>query len=176
MHEVEKEPRGKIRIMFVCLGNICRSPLAEGVFRDKVSREKLDEFFEIRSSGTGPWHAGDGADRRMIETAHRHGVSLEDHCGRQFSKEDLERFDLILVMDRDNLHDVLFLDTEDEYGHKVHLFRSFDPEPECYQVPDPYYGKNDGFEEVYQIVNRTADALLEQLVRIYNLKASSRAA
>jgi protein-tyrosine phosphatase len=164
------KPKDKIRIQFVCLGNICRSPLAEGVFRKKVEEAGLADIFEIRSSGTSDWHVGEGADTRMAETAERHGVSLKNHAARQFRKEDLEQFDHILVMDKDNLNDVLYLDTEDRYGSKVRLFREFDPSPDCFQVPDPYYGGPDGFENVYLIVERTAENLLQVLIRTYNLE------
>lgn len=158
-----------IRIMFVCLGNICRSPLAEGVFRGVVREAGLDHRFEIHSSGTGNWHVGEGADRRMRATARRYGFSLDRHRGRQLMPADLARYDHILVMDKSNLHDALFLDPGDQYAHKVRLFREFDPEPGDYQVPDPYYGGTDGFEEVYAIVDRTARNLLDRLVDSYEL-------
>jgi len=158
-----------IRIQFVCLGNICRSPLAKTVFRDKVEDAGLDKHFEIASSGTGSWHVGDKADDRMRETARRKGLSLEDHRASQFEADDLERFDHIFVMDKNNLNDVLHLDEKDEHGGKVRLFREFDPEPGDYQVPDPYHGGRDGFENVYEIVDRTADMLLHRLVDEYEL-------
>lgn len=158
-----------IRIQFVCLGNICRSPLAKAVFRDKVEAAGLADHFEIVSSGTSNYHIGDPADRRMRETAQRNGHSLEDHEASQFSKEDLERFDHIFVMDKSNLNDVLHLDEDDEHGGKVRLFREFDPQPDDYQVPDPYHGGRKGFENVYDIVERTADMLLHQLADEYDL-------
>ena len=158
-----------IRIQFVCLGNICRSPLAKAVFRDKVEDAGLDEHFEIVSSGTSHYHVGDPADERMRETADRKGHSLEDHRASQFSKEDLVQFDHIFVMDKSNLNDVLHLDENEEYGGKVRLFREFDPDPGDYQVPDPYHGGRQGFENVYDIVERTADMLLHQLAAEYGL-------
>ncbi len=158
-----------IRIQFVCLGNICRSPLAKAVFRDKVEAAGLDEHFEIASSGTSHYHVGDPADRRMRETADRKGHSLEEHRASQFSEDDLARFDHIFVMDKSNLNDVLHLDEDDEHGGKVRLFREFDPEPDDYQVPDPYHGGRQGFENVYDIVERTADMLLHQLAAEYDL-------
>lgn len=160
-----------IRIQFVCLGNICRSPLAKAVFRDKVQAVGLEEHFEIVSSGTSNYHIGESADTRMQETAQQHGHSLEDHRASQFTTEDLERFDHIFAMDKSNLNDILHLDEEDEHGSKVRLFREFDPEPDTYQVPDPYHGGRQGFENVYEIVNRTADMLLRRLVGKYNLAA-----
>lgn len=158
-----------IRIQFVCLGNICRSPLAKTVFRDKVEEAGLEEYFEIVSSGTSNYHVGEQADRRMRKTAERHGLSLEEHRASQFDKEDLEAFDHVFVMDKSNLNDVLHLDEEDEHGAKVRLFREFDPEPGDYQVPDPYHGGRQGFENVFDIVDRTADMLLHRLVEEHDL-------
>jgi protein-tyrosine phosphatase len=160
-----------IRIQFVCLGNICRSPLAEVVFRDKVEEAGLSDHFEIDSSGTGDWHIGNGADARMRQTAHRHGLSLSDHRASQFQEDDLEQYDHIFVMDKSNLNDVLYFDEDDQHNGKVRLFREFDPEPGDYQVPDPYYGGRDGFENVFDIVDRTAETLLQQLADEYDLEA-----
>jgi len=158
-----------IRIQFVCLGNICRSPLAKVVFRDKVNDAGLEDHFDIVSSGTGNWHVDEKADDRMCETAQRKGLSLEDHRASQFQAEDLETYDHIFVMDKSNLNDVLHLDEDDEHGGKVRLFREFDPEPDDYQVPDPYHGGREGFQNVYEIVDRTADMLLHHLVDEYDL-------
>lgn len=158
-----------IRIQFVCLGNICRSPLATTVFRDKVEEAGLEDHFEIVSSGTSDYHIGEQADRRMQKTAERHGLSLDNHRASQFQKEDFERFDHIFVMDKSNLNDVLHLDEDDAYGGKVRLFREFDPKPGDYQVPDPYHGGRQGFENVFEIVERTADMLLHRLVDEYDL-------
>lgn len=158
-----------IRIQFVCLGNICRSPLAKTIFREKVEEAGLEDNFHIVSSGTSNYHVGDQADRRMRQTAKRHGLSLEDHRASQFQAEDLEAFDHIFVMDKSNLNDVLHLDENDEHGGKVRLFREFDPEPGDYQVPDPYHGGRQGFENVYDIVDRTADMLLRRLVDEYEV-------
>ncbi|GAB5518276.1 MAG: low molecular weight protein-tyrosine-phosphatase [Rhodothermales bacterium] len=152
-----------LRICFVCMGNICRSPMAEGVFRHLVDEAGLTSAFTIDSAGTGGWHAGDAPDRRMQRTAEAHGIDISQQQARQFTAADFERFDLVLVMDKDNLHDILYLDPNDEHRHKVRLFREFDPEPDTYQVPDPYYGGRGGFENVYQIVNRTSAALLAHL-------------
>lgn len=162
-----------IRVQFVCLGNICRSPLAEAVFRDRVAQAGLDEHFDIESSGTGDWHVGDGADRRMRETAQKHGLSLEEHTASQFTARDLEEYDHVFAMDKDNLHDILYFDEDDEHSGKVRLFREFDPEPGDYQVPDPYHGGREGFERVYSIVDRTSEKLLERLIEEHDLDAAS---
>lgn len=159
----------KIRVMFVCLGNICRSPLAEGVFRKLVREHGLESQFEIRSSGTGDWHVGQPADRRMRATARSYSVDLEPHLGAQITFDDLAHYDHVLVMDKSNLNDVLYLDREDQFGHKVRLFREFDPEPDDFQVPDPYYGGDEGFRHVYEIVDRTARTFLHRLIEEHNL-------
>ena len=161
-----------IRVLFVCLGNICRSPLAEGVFRDLVEQEGLGDRFEIASAGTGPWHVGEAPDPRMRSTARRHGLSLDDLRGRQLERRDLYAFDHVFVMDKHNLHDTLALDPDGDHGTRVRLFREFDPEPESYQVPDPYTGGAEGFERVYAIVERTSRAILDRFTAIYDLDAA----
>ncbi len=158
-----------IRVLFVCLGNICRSPLAEGYFQHLVNEQGLADRFEIDSAGTGPWHVGDPPDARMRSTARRRGVSLEDLRGRQLERLDLQRFDHIFVMDKSNLHDTLALDPSGDHSTRVRLFREFDPEPETYQVPDPYTGGQAGFEHVYDIVERTSRAILDRFKEIYDL-------
>ena len=152
-----------MRILFVCLGNICRSPLAEGVFRKLVASEGRSAEFEIDSAGTGGWHVGERPDGRMRQTASRHGVSLEDIRARKFKRSDLDDFDLILAMDRNNYQDILALARKDQTD-KVRLFRSFDPEiGGSKDVPDPYYGGPDGFEHVFDIVERTSENLLRSI-------------
>ena len=163
---MSKQP---IRVLFVCLGNICRSPLAEGVFRQKVEEAGLLDRFLIDSAGTGSWHIGQKADRRMRATATRRGVDLDDLRGRQVHSDDLKHFDHIFVMDRSNLHDTLYLDPDGDHGTRVRLFREFDPEPDDYQVPDPYYGGPDGFDNVFDIVERTSEAILGRFREIYEL-------
>jgi len=153
-----------VSVLFVCMGNICRSPLAEGVFRKAVEDAGASDRFATESAGTGSWHVGEPPDRRMSETAVRHGVSLEGQTARQFQRMDLERYDHIFVMDRNNLQDVLHFDADTRYGHKVRLFREFDPDPGDFQVPDPYYGGDQGFENVFAIVDRTARNILARLM------------
>jgi len=167
--DVESGQEAAIRVLFVCMGNICRSPLAEGVFRSAVEERGLSGRFLIDSAGTGAWHVGEPPDRRMVETALRHGVSLNGQSARQVERADLEAFDHIFVMDRDNLHDMLYLDENEIHGGKIRLFREVDPEPGDYQVPDPYYGGGDGFERVYDIVERTSRELLMRLIEEYGL-------
>lgn len=158
-----------IRVLFVCLGNICRSPLAEGVFRDQVEKAGLYDAFEIDSAGTGSWHVGELPDPRMRATAKRHGVDLSTQRGRQLQRADLHEFDHVFVMDKMNLHDALSLDPDGDHGTRVRLFREFDPEPGSYQVPDPYTGGSEGFEKVYSIVERTSKVILTRFREIYSL-------
>lgn len=151
-------------ILFVCLGNICRSPTAEGVFQHLVNEAGLGSEIHIDSAGTGAWHVGNPANSKSQATANRHGVTLHSRA-RQFQVSDFEDFDLILAMDRSNLNDILSMDRTGAYAHKVKLFREYDPEPGDGEVPDPYYGGQQGFEEVYQICLRTSAAILKQLER-----------
>jgi len=160
-------PDRPVRVLFVCLGNICRSPLAEGLFQEKVVAAGLASDVEVDSAGTGPWHVGNPPDRRMAATAAAHGTDLSRLRGRQLSRADLDHFDHVFVMDKQNLHDTLALDPDGDHGTRVRLFREFDPQPGDYQVPDPYYGSGDGFEQVFAIADRTTDAILDRLCGIY---------
>ena len=166
-------PDRPVRVLFVCLGNICRSPVAEGAFRRLVEARGLAEHFEIDSAGTGPWHAGDPPDARMTAAAAARGLDLSTLRGRQIKRPDLagdRPWDHVFVMDKANLHDTLALDPDGDHGTRVRLFREFDPEPGDYQVPDPYYGGAKGFEHVIDIVERTAAAILDRLVDVYDLQ------
>lgn len=146
--------------MFVCMGNICRSPLAEGVFRHLAREAGVLHNFDIASSGTGGWHAGQRPDSRMNQVALKNGVSMEGQYAQQFEFGDLDEYDLILVMDKDNLHNVKHTDAGNKHAEKIQLFRAFDPEPGNMEVPDPYYGGPRGFDDVYNMVDRTCRALL----------------
>ncbi len=158
-----------VRVLFVCLGNICRSPLAEALFQARVSDAGLDGAIEVDSAGTGGWHVGGPPDPRMTLTAGRHGVNLARLRARQLERSDLDYYDHVFVMDRQNLHDTLFLDPDGDHGTRVRLFREFDPEPDDYQVPDPYSGGPEGFEDVYAITDRTTRAILERLRAAHGL-------
>ena len=154
------------RLLFVCLGNICRSPTAEGVMAHLVQREGLDHEFELDSAGTGGWHVGDPPDRRATAAAAARGVSLAG-AARKVSPEDLERFDLILAMDGSNLADLRRLAGDEEEREKVRLLREFDPASVAaggdLDVPDPYYGAAGGFEEVLDLVQAACEGLLAEL-------------
>jgi protein-tyrosine phosphatase len=154
-----------MRILFVCLGNICRSPTAEGVMRRLVRQEGLEDSIEIDSAGTGSWHVGASPDERATETARERGIVLEG-AARQFTPEDFDSFDLILAMDEENLRDLLALAPGDEARAKVRLLRAFDPatgESTDLDVPDPYYGGDEGFEHVLDLVDAATRGLLDRL-------------
>ncbi|MEM6763743.1 MAG: low molecular weight protein-tyrosine-phosphatase [Bacteroidota bacterium] len=159
----------KLRILFVCLGNICRSPMAEGLFTHKVSEAGLTDFFEIDSCGTGAWHAGERADVRMRETADSHGIALTS-IARQVQTTDFSRFDYILPMDDSNLINLQrFVSRMNNAKATLVKMRFFDSEQPNADVPDPYYGGADGFEEVYRILDRSTQAFLEFLVEKHEL-------
>lgn len=152
-----------IKISFVCLGNICRSPLAEGVLQTLVAKEGLEEKIIIDSAGTGAWHVGEPADARMRQTAMKKGITLNSRA-RQFMPGDFRRFDLVLAMDQSNLDVLRDLCSEDMAKDKLKLFRSFDPDSQGQlDVPDPYYGGNNGFDIVFHMVQRTCPKILEYL-------------
>ena len=152
-----------IEICFVCLGNICRSPLAEGVFQALVNQEGLEERIFIQSAGTGGWHVGSPPDPRMQETAKQKGIFMAS-VAQQFQAGDFKRFDWVIAMDRSNFESLEFMCSPETAKKKLRLFRSFDPQANGEEdVPDPYYGRGDGFETVYQIINRTCPKILEFL-------------
>ncbi|MEQ9309416.1 MAG: low molecular weight protein-tyrosine-phosphatase [Balneolaceae bacterium] len=150
------------KLVFVCLGNICRSPTGEGIFIHKVKEAGLDSYFHIDSAGTAAYHTGERADRRSQETANNHGIHLPS-IARRFEYADLEEFDLILAMDSNNLTDINQLDRKGRYSYKIKLLREFDPTPEDKNVPDPYYGGALGFENVFQMVERSCAILFDEL-------------
>ncbi|MCC7009503.1 MAG: low molecular weight phosphotyrosine protein phosphatase [Acidobacteria bacterium] len=149
------------RVLFVCLGNICRSPAAEAAFAHAIELAGRTAEFEIDSAGTGRWHVGEPADERMRLAAARRGLALAS-VARQIEAGDFERFDYILAMDQQNLR-VLAERAPARHRAQVRLFRDFDPEDAGADVPDPYYGGPDGFDEVLDIVTRTSRVLLETL-------------
>lgn len=143
------------------MGNICRSPLAEGVFLHKANTRGVAKQFSIDSAGTGGWHVGEPADYRMRQAAESHGVKLTSRA-RQIRPKDADHFDSIICMDRENRRHVLQLGIPRE---KVSLLLQYDPESPETEVPDPYYGGPDGFEHVYDLVDAACEKLLEKLLR-----------
>tara|TARA_B100000579_G_scaffold406349_1_gene392726 strand:- start:155 stop:625 length:471 start_codon:yes stop_codon:yes gene_type:complete len=153
------------KILFVCLGNICRSPAAEGVFKRKIKDRNLERLFFVDSAGTGDWHVGNLADQRMRETASLRGIDLTSRS-RQISGNDLYEFDRILVMDKDNLQAVnlLIQDQLRPINSKVELILSYSKTSQLDEVPDPYYGGQDGFEEVLDLLDKAIDGLIDSLI------------
>jgi protein-tyrosine phosphatase len=149
------------RVLFVCLGNICRSPAAEAAFQHAASEAGLSSEFVIDSAGTGAWHVGEPADERMREAGRRRGIAVTSRA-RQVSDDDFKQFDHILAMDLTNLRS-LRRQAPIEHRSKIRLFRDLDPQGTGEDVPDPYYGDDTEFDEVFDIVTRTARALLEEL-------------
>ncbi len=155
------------RILFVCLGNIIRSPLAEALFRHHAQARGVADKYEVDSAGIGPWHVGEHPDPRMRQVAAQRGL-VYDHIARQIRPDDFEHFDLILVMDHENwAHLAAMLAKRPDLRRKIRFLREFDPEggPRA-EVPDPYYDEGlKGFERVYDIVDRSVRGLLDALER-----------
>ncbi|HEX7299004.1 MAG TPA: low molecular weight protein-tyrosine-phosphatase [Solirubrobacteraceae bacterium] len=154
-----------MRVLFVCMGNICRSPTAEGVMRSLLRAEGLEGRIELDSAGTGSWHTGAAPDERATGAARRRGIAL-DGAARQVSAEDFERFDLVLAMDRENLRELRYRAPDDEARAKIRLLREFDPAAVAageLDVPDPYYGGAQGFEHVLDVVEAACRGLLSEV-------------
>jgi protein-tyrosine phosphatase len=148
-----------VRILFVCLGNICRSPTAEGVMRRLVERAGLQEEIELDSAGTGGWHVGERPDPRARAAARGRGIDL-DSVARHVSAEDFERFDLIVAMDASNVADLRRIAPDQAAREKIRLLREFAPEGGGLDVPDPYYEGAQGFEIVLDLVEAACEGLL----------------
>ena len=150
-----------MRVLFVCLGNICRSPTAEAVLRQRLQRAGLAERIDVDSAGTGDWHIGKAPDSRTQEAAKRRGYDLSSLRGRQVSPDDFARFDLILAMDGANLRDLQRLRPAQARGELDLYLRRFGLAED--EVPDPYYGGSEGFEHVLDLLEQASDALLIEL-------------
>jgi protein-tyrosine phosphatase len=154
-----------MRVLFVCLGNICRSPTAEGVMRRLVHDAGLDGEVEVASAGTGDWHVGSAPDPRATAAARRRGVAL-DGAARTVAAADFDRWDLLVAMDRDNRAELLRRAPDDAARARVRLLREFDPASVAageLEVPDPYLGADGGFDEVLDIVEAGCRGLLAEL-------------
>lgn len=152
-----------MKILFVCLGNICRSPMAEGVFKQLVEKEGLADKITIDSAGTSRYHIGSLPDERMRQVALNYGIQLT-HKARQLSFGDFYDFHYIVAMDRANLKDIISeKPVNDDHRAKIALMRQYDPQADELDVPDPYYGGVEGFENVYQMLHRSCQNLLSEV-------------
>lgn len=153
--------RDRIGVLFVCMGNICRSPLAEAIFRSLAARGGLEDRLDIDSCGTGGWHVGEGTDPRSVQVAAVNGLRI-DHTARQFdAAQDLARFDLLVAMDRQNAKELLEMGAEPS---RVRLMLSFDPNAGSrIDVPDPFYGGDDGFARVFEMLRDACAGLLDHV-------------
>lgn len=149
------------RLLFVCLGNICRSPLAEGICRHLAVERGLEKQLEIDSCGTGSWHIGEKPHVETIRVADRHKVKLDGIRARQIIRGDLEEFDLVVAMDRQNLSDIE--DLNGGPGNHIVTMRDYDSNRDSIDVPDPYFGGRDGFQDVFDILFRSIEQLLDDI-------------
>ena len=149
-----------VKILMVCLGNICRSPLAEGILASKLPKNK----FKVDSAGTGSWHVGHKPDDRSIAVAKKNKINIADQKGRQFSKSDFNAFDYIYVIDNSNYNDVIELAENQEQKQKVKLILDELFPNEKVDVPDPYFGLSNGFEIVYTMLDEVCDIIAKKLI------------
>ncbi|MDI6031792.1 low molecular weight protein-tyrosine-phosphatase [Flavobacterium sp. LB2P84] len=149
-----------VKILMVCLGNICRSPLAEGILASKLPKNK----FKVDSAGTGSWHVGHKPDDRSVAVAKKNKINISDQKGRQFSKSDFDSFDYIYVMDNSNYNDVIELAENQEQKQKVQLILDELFPNEKVDVPDPYFGLPNGFEIVYNMLDEVCDIIAKKLI------------
>ena len=154
----------KKSILFVCLGNICRSPLAEGVFRSVLAERGMEDDFLIDSAGMGDWHAGQAPDHRAIAVARTNGLDISGQQARAITEADFERFDLILGMDRKNIRELQEI-APDAFRDRIHLFRDF-AGGGAEEVPDPYFGDAAGFAETYRLIRAASEGLADKLAEV----------
>ena len=150
-----------MKIMMVCLGNICRSPMADGLMRKKVAEHQLD--IVIESAGTGGWHVDESPDERMQKTGEENGVPIAHSLGRQFKTSDFDKFDRIYVMDQSNYANVVQLARNEDDKNKVGLMLNVLHPGSDMEVPDPYFGGNDGFQRVFEMLDDATDVLMKEL-------------
>lgn len=152
----------KTKVLFVCMGNICRSPTAEGVFRHIVAQQGLSHLIDTDSAGTHAYHVGETPDRRAQATAISRGLDISDLRARRVSLSDFSDFDYVIAMDKDN-HSILLGESPAELHEKIYMFLDFAPDLNIREVPDPYYGGQKGFENVFDMVEAASRGLLEDI-------------
>jgi protein-tyrosine phosphatase len=150
---------GKHRLLFVCLGNICRSPMAEGMFRRVAEEEGVLDRFEIDSAGLGDWHVGQAPDSRAQAAALTRGIDISDQCARQVTKEDFARFDLLIAMDGANYDELVELAPKSA-RHKIRRFLDYATHAGTKDVPDPFFGGREGFDHALDLIEQAARGLL----------------
>ncbi|WBX70441.1 low molecular weight protein-tyrosine-phosphatase [Tenacibaculum retecalamus] len=148
------------KILMVCLGNICRSPLAEGILQSKLT----SEFFKVDSAGTAGYHVGELPDERSIKVAKKYGIDITNQRSRKFVKSDFKEFDLIFAMDKSNYHNILSIIDDNEDARKVKMILNEQYPTENRNVPDPYYGGNQGFENVYKMLDEACEIIASKLI------------
>lgn len=149
------------RILMVCLGNICRSPLAAGILAHKMQAAGIAA--QVHSAGTADYHVGEPADRRSIETARKHNIDITSHIGRQLKATDFDSYDTIYAMDRDNYRNILAKTRNDKDKAKVKMLMNEVLPHENIEIPDPYYGGAEGFENVYRMINMASDEIIDKI-------------
>ena len=160
-----------IRLLFVCLGNICRSPSAENIMNHLIQQHNLGDMITCDSAGTSSYHIGSPPDGRMTQAARKRGITMEGQA-RQFTVEDFEDFDLILAMDRDNYEQICSLDRKSQYRDRVKLMCDYCRDYDVQEVPDPYYGGPEGFNYVIDLLLDSCENLLKELVKTEKENAS----
>jgi len=149
-----------VKIVMVCLGNICRSPLAEGILASKLPKDK----FLVDSAGTGSWHVGEKPDSRSIATAKKHGIDISNQKAKHFTAAFFDEFDYIYVMDESNYKNVISLSSSQKQKEKVILILEVLSNKNLVEVPDPYYGLQDGFDTVYEMLDKATDIIAQNLI------------
>ncbi len=153
----------KVKVLFVCMGNICRSPTAEGVFRHVVKQKNMDSHIVIDSAGTHAYHIGESPDSRSQATAKQRGVDLSSQRARKVEAQDFDKFDYVIAMDHSNSEDLKSLADAGQQA-KIHLFMEFAKDRDNTEVPDPYYGGGNGFENVFDMVQSASEGLLQHIM------------
>jgi len=151
-----------VKILFVCMGNICRSPTAQGVFEQILKNEGLTNHLQVDSAGTHAYHVGEPPDQRATQSASRRGVDISEQRARKVRQADFEEFHYIIAMDEDNLYN-LEQSCPSSHAHKIGLFLEYAPESGTREVPDPYFGGHNGFEEVLDLVESASRGLLAEI-------------